>query len=103
MIRLTVLHPKVEGNNFNLTYYLEKHIPLAHEKLGAAIKGITVDAGLGGMAPGSAAPFEVITQLMFDSVDAMRAAFAGAGTSMRDDQANFTGVNPTMQISEVKV
>jgi uncharacterized protein (TIGR02118 family) len=103
MIRLTVLHPKVEGNTFNLAYYLEKHIPLARAKFGAALKGVTVDAGVGGMPPGSPAPFVVIAQLLFESVDTMKAAFAAAGTALRDDQPNFTGVSPTMQVSEVKL
>jgi uncharacterized protein (TIGR02118 family) len=103
MIRLTVMHPNVAGNTFNLAYYMETHIPLAQAKLGAACKAVTVDAGVGGMAPGSSPTYVVITQMLFDSVDAMRSAFAQAGNALRDDLANFTGAAPVMQISEVRL
>ena len=53
MIRVSVLYPNNEGSNFDMDYYCNKHIPMVKDKLGAACKGVAVDQGMGGAAPGA--------------------------------------------------
>jgi hypothetical protein len=40
MINVTVLYPQTEGARFDWAYYLEKHIPMVRQKLGAALKSV---------------------------------------------------------------
>ena len=51
-IKVSVLYPAGEGKNFDMDYYVEKHIPLAAGLLGDAVLGATVEKGLAGGAPG---------------------------------------------------
>jgi len=50
MIKVSVFYPNEEGKIFDMEYYLNKHGALLQEKLGAALKGVTVEQGLGGAA-----------------------------------------------------
>lgn len=34
MIRISVLYPNETGKKFDATYYLQKHVPMAGERLG---------------------------------------------------------------------
>ena len=53
MIKVSVLYPHNVGSKFDMDYYCNSHIPMVLEKLGAAVKGIAVEQGLGGAEPGS--------------------------------------------------
>ena len=75
MIKVSVLYPRQDGAKFDMTYYLDNHIPLVKQRLGGALKTITVEQGLAGGAPQSPPPFAVMAQLSFDSVDAFQSAF----------------------------
>jgi hypothetical protein len=37
MIKVSVLYPNKEGSKFDLGYYLNSHIPMVQEKLGASL------------------------------------------------------------------
>ena len=64
--------------------------------------GAAVEQGLGGLTPGSPPSFSAMGHLYFDSVEAFQAAFElHAGELMADIQ-NYTNVQPTIQVSEVK-
>ena len=101
MVKLSVLYRKTEGAKFDLDYYLHKHMPLVQRTLGAALKGLAVDKGLAGPAPGDAAPYVAIGHLLFDSEEAYRKAMGSAGAELMRDIPNFTTIAPIMQISEV--
>jgi uncharacterized protein (TIGR02118 family) len=103
MIRVSVFYPNTEGSRFDVDYYVNSHIPMVAEKLGAALKGAWVDHGLSGRAPDSRAPYVVIGHLLFDSVDAFRQAYGAHAATFRGDVPNYTDVEPLMQISEVKL
>ena len=68
MIRLSVFYPNKEGSKFDIDYYSNSHIPMVQEKLGAAVKGVAVEQGLGGSEPGSPATYVAMAHLLFDSV-----------------------------------
>jgi uncharacterized protein (TIGR02118 family) len=103
MIRVTVMYPNTPGSSFNWAYYLNTHIPLALRRLGAAVKGTAVDQGVGELQPGSPPPYVAVAQFLFDSVDALQQAFGPHAEELLGDIPNYTNVQPTFQISEVKM
>jgi uncharacterized protein (TIGR02118 family) len=102
MITVSVMYPNSDGSTFDMDYYLTKHIPMAGQKLGAALKSVRVDRGLSGIAPGSAPAYHVMCHLGFDSVDAFQASFGPHAADILADIPKYTSAMPTVQISEVK-
>jgi uncharacterized protein (TIGR02118 family) len=103
VITVTVLYPNQEGAKFDLDYYLSRHIPLVRRLIGAALKGVTVEQGLGGAAPGSKAAYAVVCHLRFDSVEAFQQSFGPHAGEIQGDVHNYSNVEPTIQISDVKL
>jgi uncharacterized protein (TIGR02118 family) len=103
MIKFSVFYPNEEGKKFDMDYYLNSHIPMAKEKLGEAVKGASVDQGLSGAAPGSPAAFVAMLHVLFDSVEALQSAFGPHSETILADIPNYTDIQPTFQISEVKI
>jgi uncharacterized protein (TIGR02118 family) len=103
MVKVSVLYPQKDGANFDMNYYLTKHMPLVRQRLGAALKGLSVDQGLAGAAPNSPAPFAALGHLLFDSVADVQSALGAHGPELMADVPNFTNIQPTVQISEVKM
>jgi uncharacterized protein (TIGR02118 family) len=102
MIKVSVMYPNNEGSTFDMTYYCETHIPMVRQKLGAALKGVVVEQGIGGAEPGSPAPFIALRHLLFESVEAFQNSFGPHAQEFEDDIPNYTNTQPTIQISEVK-
>jgi len=46
------------------------------------------------------APYAVMANLLFESVESMRAALAEHGSALSADVPNYTNVQPVIQISE---
>lgn len=103
MIKVTVFYANEEGSRFDIDYYCNVHMPMVQSKCGAALKGMDIDAGVGGGAPGSTAPFACMGHLYFDSVEAFQSAFGPHAKEILADVPNYTNVKPTMQISEVRL
>ena len=103
MIKVSVFYPNEEGKKFDMEYYCNKHIPMVQQKLGATLKGGNVDQGLGGIVPGSRATYIAMAHLLFESVEAFQTAFGPHAKSIMGDIPNFTDIQPTIQISEVKM
>jgi uncharacterized protein (TIGR02118 family) len=103
MITVNVLYRHSDSVKFNMNYYLDTHIPLIKSLLGSALKGVLVQQGIGGGAPGSAPEFTVITVLRFESMEAFQAAFLPHAPAVMADLANFTDVQPSIQFSELRL
>src|SRR5262249_3314821 len=103
MVKVSVLYPNSAGCKFDMSYYLAKHMPMVKQKLGAALKGMAVEQGIAGGAPGAPATYVAMCHLSFDSVDAFQAAFAPHAPEILADIPNYTNAQPTLQISEVKI
>ena len=54
MVRVSVMYPNSAGVHFDMTYYLDRHMPMVGKLLGSALKSMNVDEGLAGGAPGRA-------------------------------------------------
>ena len=102
MIKVSVLYPNDTAGRFDMTYYLEKHMPMVRQRLAGALRGSSVDQGLGGMQPGSPPAYLVMCHLLFDSVEAYQQSFGPHAQAIVGDIPNYTNTQPTVQVSEVK-
>lgn len=103
MIKVSVFYPNEEGKKFDTGYYFNQHIPMIQQKLGRACKHLAVEQGLAGAEPGSQAPYLMMFHLYFDSVEAFQTAFGPHAQAIMGDILNYTDIQPTIQISEVKI
>jgi uncharacterized protein (TIGR02118 family) len=103
MIKVSVLYPNGAGAKFDIDYYLKSHMPMVQKKLGAALKGVSIEEGLGGIPPGSPAPYLAGCGLLFDSVEEFGAAFTPHAEWITADIPNYTNTQPTIQIGLVKL
>lgn len=103
MIRVNVLYPNNAGATFDMDYYLAKHMPMVRERLGSALKSMTVDQGMNGGLPGTEPAYQVVTALGFESMEAFQQAFVPHAPEIQGDIPKFTNVVPAIQISEVKM
>jgi uncharacterized protein (TIGR02118 family) len=103
MVKVSILYPRKDGATFNMNYYLDSHMPMARQKLGAACKGVAVEQGLAGGAPGAPPTYAAMGHLLFDSVESFQVAFGPHAATIMADIPNFSTVEPVIQISEVKL
>jgi uncharacterized protein (TIGR02118 family) len=103
MIKVSVFYPNNEGSRFDMDYCCNSHIPMVQEKLGAVLKGVSVEQGIGGAEPGSRATYIAMNNLFFDSVDAFESDFGPHAEAIMGDIPNYTDIQPIIQISEVKI
>jgi uncharacterized protein (TIGR02118 family) len=103
MIKVSILYPNKPGSRFDLDYYLNQHMPMTIAKLGAALKGVSIDHGVAGELPDSPPLYVAMCHLLFDSVEAFYAAFTPHAATLQGDIPNYTDVEPGIQISEVKL
>ena len=103
MIKVSVFYTNNEGSKFDMNYYCNSHIPMVRQKLGAACKGAAVEQGITGATPGSRPGFIAMGHIYFDSVEAFQTAFGPHTEAIMADIPNYTDIQPTLQISEVKI
>jgi uncharacterized protein (TIGR02118 family) len=103
MIKVSVMYPNGSGAKFDMNYYLTSHMPMVQKKLAAALKGTAIEEGLGGIPPGTPAPFLAACHLLFDSVEDFSAAFNAHAGAILADIPNYTNTQPTIQIGLVKL
>lgn len=103
MIKVSVMYPYAEGATFDMDYYLDTHMPMVKERVGAACKGMAVEQGMAGGAPDTPPTYIATGHLLFDSVDDFQANFGPHTDEIMGDIPNYTPIQPTIQISEVKM
>jgi len=103
MIKVSVFYSNTEGSKFDMNYYCNSHIPMVRQKLGAACKGASVEQGIAGATPGSPPAFVAMGHLYFDSAEAFQTAFGPHAEAIMADIPNYTDIQPTIQISDVKI
>ena len=103
MIRVSALYPRRDGARFDIDYYCSKHVPLVQRLVGGAVRGVDVDHGLAGIAPGAPSPMLAMAHFLFDSVEAFQAAFAPHAAEIMGDVPNYTNLEPVFVISEVRI
>jgi uncharacterized protein (TIGR02118 family) len=103
MVKVSVMYPNGEGHTFDMAYYLTKHIPMAKQKLGSALKNVTVEEGMAGATPGAPPTYLALGNLYFDTLEAFQAAFGPHAPAILGDVPNYTNTQPVVQISAVKL
>jgi uncharacterized protein (TIGR02118 family) len=101
MIKVGVFYPLT--SKFDWDYYLNKHTPMIQKLLAPAMKKVEIEKGLGGGGPGAPATYTAICNLHFDSIEAFQKAFGPHAGEIMGDIANYTDVQPVVQISDVKM
>jgi uncharacterized protein (TIGR02118 family) len=102
MIVFTVMYPNGPGKHFDMDYYTTKHIGLVKEKVGHVLKGVSVEKGLSGGAPGSSATYAVVCRLQLENPEDL-AAMAAYSSEFDADVPNFTDIIPIRDIREVVI
>ena len=101
MIVVTVMYPNTEGSKFDLAYYTESHLPLVQQRWSSmGMQDVRVSKGIAGGGRGVPAPYQIIAEMTFDSMDSLQKAQGAHGAEIGGDVANFTDVTPVMQIGE---
>ena len=103
MIKVSVMYPNTEGCKFDMSYYVDKHMPMVRDKLGAACTNAAVDQGLAGGEAGAPATYIAMGHLYFDSVEAFQESFGPHANEIMADIPNYTDTQPIIQISEIKL
>jgi len=103
MIRVSVMYPNDKGSKFDMDYYVNKHMPMVGERCGDVLKGMTVDQGMAGGAPGQPPTYSAVGCLLFESVEDFQKAFTPHTEEIMGDIPNYTDTTPIIQISEVKL
>jgi uncharacterized protein (TIGR02118 family) len=103
MIKVSVIYPNGEGKKFDMNYYTNTHLPMVGGLLGSALKGATVEKGIGSAMPGSPAPFAGMGNMYFDTMEDFGNAFGPNAEKIMGDLPNFTNIEPIVQVSEVLV
>ena len=80
-------------------------MPLSIKLLGAhpGFRGVSVERGLGGVVPGSDAPYVAMCHFLFDSVEDFIAAFTPNAATLQGDMPNYTDIEPVIQFNEVLI
>ena len=105
MVRISILYPNVKGSRFDFDYYVQGHMPRSIELLSAhpGFRGVSVERGLSGPAPGSDPAYSAICHYLFESTEAFMAAFTPHASELQGDMPNYTNISPVIQINEVLI
>jgi uncharacterized protein (TIGR02118 family) len=102
MVRITVLYPNESGKKFDHDYYVNKHMKLVRDRLTSfGLVRTEVDKGQAGGAPGSPAPFVALGHVYFDRAENFAKGMGQHGPEIMADIANYTNIQPQIQISEI--
>jgi uncharacterized protein (TIGR02118 family) len=86
-----------------MTCYCGQHMPMLRRLLGSAVKNIAVEQGLSGGTPGSSPLSVALGHMYFESIPAFVEAWTPHAAQIIADVPNYTNLQPTIQISEVKL
>jgi uncharacterized protein (TIGR02118 family) len=103
MIKVSVFYPHQPGAKFDMAYYCDHHIPMVRRLLGSAVKNAAVEQGLSGGTPGAPPLYVALGHMYFDSVPAFVEAWTPHAAEILADIPTYTNLQPSIQISEVKL
>jgi len=105
VIKISIFYSTAKGSRFDFDYYLTKHMPVSIEKLsaGKGFRGVSVERGVGGGAPGSEPTYIAMCHYLFDSAEEFLAAFNQHAEFLQGDIPNYTDIEPIIQFSQVEI
>ena len=103
MINVAILYPSSPGARFDVSYYVERHMPISIELLAShpGYRGVSVELGI--EEPGTDRRFVAMCHYRFDSFDSFLAAFGPHADRLTRDMARYTDIEPTIQVNEVVI
>jgi uncharacterized protein (TIGR02118 family) len=105
MVKISIRYPHKQGSRFDMDYYLNVHMPMSIERLSAAdgFRGVTVAHGVSVGLPELEPVIIASCDYLFDSFEDFLAAFQPHAEVLQGDIANYTDVEPAIQVDEVKI
>ena len=105
MFNISSIYPKKDGYEFDFDYYLNRHMPRSIELLSAArgFKGVSVERGMDVDESKLESSYVAMCHYYFDSLEDFMAAFGPHAEALQGDIANYTNIEPTIQINEVQI
>jgi len=105
MFNICSIYPKKPGSEFDFGYYLNKHMPRSIELLSASkgFKGVSVERGIDIVEPTINSSYVAMCHYYFDSLEDFMAAFGPHAEELQGDIANYTNIEPIIQINEVQI
>lgn len=105
MFNISSIYIKKDDYEFDFEYYMNKHMPRSIELLSVAkgFKGVSVERGIDIEDPKIERSFVAMCHYYFDSLEDFMAAFGPHAEELQGDIANYTNIEPTIQINEVKL
>ena len=103
MIKVSLLYPNGAGTTFNMDYFVNTHVPMTLQRVGAACKSGAVEQGISGGEPGSAPTYVAMGHMYFETLDDFTSSFYPHADEVMGDIPNYTNITPIIQISEVKI
>ncbi len=102
MVKLSVMYPATAGSRFDWGYYLGQHLELSRRLLSSrGLVRTEIDKGIGGLPPGTAAPYHALGHLYFQTMEELENALIATAAEFVADERNYTDVPSVVQISEV--
>jgi uncharacterized protein (TIGR02118 family) len=105
MFNISSVYPRKDGYEFDFDYYLNKHMPRSIELLSGAkgFKGVSVERGISIENPKIESSYVAMCHYYFISIEDFMAAFGPHADELQGDIANYTNIEPIIQINEVKI
>ncbi|MDR3709283.1 MAG: EthD family reductase [Capsulimonadaceae bacterium] len=103
MVKISIQYPNTPGNQFDVDYYVNKHMPMSLHLLGDAVKAASVEVGISGALPDQSPPFVAQCAFVCETAQAFYDAFMPHAEALQGDIARYTDIEPVIQISEIKI
>jgi len=105
MFNISSIYPKKEGCRFDFDYYLNKHMPMSIELLSRAkgFQGVSVERGIDIEDPKMESSYIAMCHYYFDTLENFMTAFIPHAEKLQGDIANYTNIEPTIQINQVEI
>lgn len=105
MLNISSIYPKKKGYEFDFSYYLSKHMPWSIELLSKAIgfKGVSVERGVDIEDPKIESSYVAMCHYYFETLNDFMNAFGPHAEELQGDIANYTNIEPIIQINEVQI
>ena len=105
MVKISVMYPNRPGAWFDFNYFtthrLPKNVALLAEH--ASFRGAAVEQGLHGRRKGEPAAYTAVCHYLFETEEDILSAYAPHAEAMEADRANYTDIEPMVQISAIVI
>ncbi|WP_428229027.1 EthD family reductase [Flavobacterium sp.] len=104
MIKVTIFYPIKKGDWFDVSYYLEKHMPLSKSIFADVLKGIAIEENIVDLGVNEEViSYQIIGHLFFERVEDFYTSFLPNKEILFEDALQYTNVSAILQISKVLI